>query len=158
MQEITERSRFVRRAAVGFLLIPLLTPIFFLLYYAADRSPDFPGDLAVSHLTELERLGSILGLFVLYSAPAFAAFLVLGAPLLILYYRLKWASFSAFLVGGAACSLTFFLLLSVPGHFGDESFGRELVGGLRFIVPIGAISGLTLRLALFGMKREPYGA
>ena len=66
---------------------------------------------------------------------------VFGLPLLLVYARLHWTGYPAFLAGGAFCAaLTYSLLMR----------GRPESASLALFTAFGIVEGLFLRVMLFG--------
>ncbi len=127
-----KRGTFLLRLAVAYLVVPLTAPVLLVLWVA----------LAGQRLAFLDHLGIVL----IYAVFGLAAMVVFGLPLLLVYARLHWTGFSAFIAGGALCAaLTYSLIMR----------GRPEPANLALFTAFGIVEGLFLRLILFGAAARP---
>ena len=124
--------RFLLRLALAYLIVPFTAPV--LLVLLSIRG------------TRNMRLSDWAGILLLYGVFSFAAMVVLGVPLLVLYSRLRWSGFLAFIVGGAVCAATTYALV-VRGQMQRDQ--------LVLFTQFGIIEGFAFRLILFGGALRP---
>jgi hypothetical protein len=122
-------KRFLLRLGLAYAVVPASGPLLMMLQV----------------LLSGRRLAFVnwLGILLLYTIFSFAAMVVLGLPLLFLYSRLRWTSFTSFIAGGAVCAALTYSLVT-----------RGEVHAQEFVVfaGIGIVEGLVLRLILFGVN------
>jgi hypothetical protein len=125
----------VARTIVAFLIAPLMTPLVLL---GADQLRG-----AAFNLSEQ------LGAFVFLSGFAYAATVVFGVPAYFLYRALNWSQVALFILGGAVIGfiVSLFILESIPFAYFIQS-----LEGRSWFVFAGALSALTFRMILFGLR------
>ncbi len=117
----------IERVLLGYLVAPLVPPM--ILLASAQKLPFW--DAA--------------GIIMLYWVFGFASIVVLGTPLLLLYRRLGWTGYVSFSIGGGGCALITSLLVT-RGFYGAGMIAMWAVTGM--------VSGVVLRMALFGFRRS----
>ena len=128
-------KRFLLRLALAYLVVPVTAPMLLALEMARS--------------TRNMQFGDWAGIVLLYAVFSFAAMVVFGAPLLVLYARLGWGGFLSFVVGGAFCAAATYLLVARGTAHRDQFVLFTLFG---------VVEGLLLRLILFGASRRPRAA
>jgi hypothetical protein len=126
-----KNKRLLRRLAVGYVFVPLSAPTMMVLLSIVNTRGMSFGDWA--------------GIVLLYTIFGFAAMVVLGTPLLLLYSRLNWTGFFAFVAGGAVCAVVTDLLV-MRGEITDQ---------LPFFAMFGVVEGFAFRLILSGVRLRP---
>ena len=129
--------RFLLRLALAYVIVPLTAPALLILLTLRGTR----------HMLFFDWLGISL----LYAVFSFAAMVVLGMPLLILYWRLHWSGYFAFVIGGALCAATTYGLV-VRGQMQRDQ--------LVLFTLFGIVEGFVLRLILFGgtLRARPIGS
>jgi hypothetical protein len=126
-----KERRLILRLGLAFILVPFSAPTLMAILMLRDARAMSLGDWA--------------GIVSLYTIFAFAAMVVLGTPLLLLYSRLNWTGFFAFVAGGAVCAVVTDVLV-MQGRMTSQ---------LAFFVMFGVVEGLVFRLILFGVRLRP---
>jgi hypothetical protein len=130
-----KRGTFLLRLGVAYLVVPLTAPVLLMVYVW----------LAGQRLVFWDRLGIVL----LFAVFGFGAMVVFGLPLLLVYARLHWTGYPAFLAGGALCAaLTYSLVMR----------GQPEPASLVLFTAFGIVEGLFLRVILFGAAARPHPA
>jgi hypothetical protein len=118
------------RILLAYLLVPLVPPV---------------GMLSLARAWRMS-FGDWLGILLLYQVFGLIALIVLGTPLLLIYKRLGWTGWGAFMLGGGACAaLTSGIMLSGARN-------RSLIA---LLTTLGMVAGLVFRVVLYGPNRIP---
>lgn len=131
---VNARRRFFSRLLLAYVAIPLLVPA--MLTLSISRNDGGSRLDLHRYITSLPLIGTI----------TFAAMVVLGLPLLLIYFRLKQRSMLAFALGGGLCAVITAAVLSGA----SQQAIQVLYYGL-----IGVISGLVFRIILLGARGRP---
>ena len=131
--------RFLLRLVLAYLIVPATAPVLLSLLMMGLS-------LLMMGRTRLMAFSDWAGIVLLYATFCFAAMVVLGIPLLILYARLHWSGFFAFVAGGALSAAATYALV-VRGHMKPDQ--------LVIFTLYGVVEGLALRLILFGVALRP---
>jgi hypothetical protein len=116
----------IARRVLAFAFAPLIGAVVPVVWDVATRSQPVP------------RPAELLAFWLYFSLFGFAAELVIGVPLLLLYRRFNWLSLPWFLLGGAVAGLAFTLFFAldefsiVAAWLGLISTDSALVGSLAF--------------------------
>ena len=120
ISRIRPSKTLVLRLLISYLLVPLVPPVLMLP----------PQDV-----------WGIIGLYWLFG---FAAMVVLGTPLLLLFLRLRWIGFFPFLTAGGLCA-------AVTAGVVNRGHDR---GSVIFFGLLGVVSGVVFRILLFGIRED----
>jgi len=90
--------------------------------------------------------GDCMGFVLLYAMFSLAAMVVLGIPLLVLYSRLGWTGFFAFVGGAAVCAAATYTLVAQ---------GQPQLDQFVLFTIFGIVEGFVFRVMLFGFGRAP---
>ncbi len=123
---------FPARVALAYLIAAFTAPLLLALWMMRG--------------TRLMTFGDWAGIVLLYAAFSLAAMVVLGTPLLVLFSRLRWSGFAAFMTGGVACAASTYLV---------AARGQAQRGQFVLFTAFGVVEGFVLRWILFGLARSP---
>ena len=123
---------FPLRVAAAYLTVPLTAPALLIL--------------DMMRATRNMTVWDWVGIHLLYSIFCFAAMVVLGTPVLLLYALLRWSGVFAFVAGGAACAAATYTLVAR---------GQTRTDQLVLFTLFGVVEGLVLRPILFGVTLRP---
>jgi hypothetical protein len=126
-------KQFLLRLVSAFLVVPLTAPSLLVLQMMLSGGRRMP-------------FGDWIGFVLLYAMFSLAAMVVLGIPLLVLYSRLGWTGFFAFVGGGAVCAAATYTLVAQ---------GQPQLDQFVLFTIFGVVEGFVFRVMLFGFGRVP---
>jgi hypothetical protein len=126
-------GQFLLRLVLAFLVVPLTAPSLLVLRMMLSGGQRMP-------------FADWMGFLLLYAMFSLAAMVVLGIPLLVLYSRLGWTGFFAFVGGAAVCAAATYTLVAQ---------GRPLTDQFALFTTFGVVEGFVFRVMLFGFGRVP---